>query len=522
MKSNSVISTAITNFQEKYVGNKTVTFYEIKVTDNTTNKSWEIERRYTDFKNLYTALTSFIPNCPIIPSGTLFKVTSQEALNKRKEGLETFLIMCTKQDHILFTSEFLNFLEVEKNLSNIKQLDAELFFQYSKLPLGLRDFKIYEKKGVLFVCCSDMNIVSRADSVIANFNFFGNDKNRYTGNDLPLGAFFVYQFEKNFKNPNERFIVHKIWAKTFLVQTGCLFFDEDSELFGVGLDDGKICVFHDPEDTHFVKSQILFELNSLHKDRVTGLAYDNKKKAIYSCSSDWTFYVTQLKEKKVEPMLVRMGDSGYTGLFFDKDNDRVITTNKLGEISIFLTKPDIITETCKIQTTPLNTIRALNYNSYNNYIFTGTINGKITVTNLGMAGKEKLMSEISSFGLVDMVIRVCCFWEKTYQLFTGDEAGRITVWDLKVGKLIKIWMGHSMAITQMYFDEQRLFLYTGSKDKLIKVWKIPERWITEESDKSKIIESLIPVDVKDQIKPEDYDSDDSDYDDLNGWDYRKK
>ncbi|MCQ2818531.1 MAG: hypothetical protein MJ252_14780 [archaeon] len=526
MKKSTLVSIEIKEYEDKIIGNKTVTFYKIDITDNTTNKNWTIEKRFSDFKTLHDSLKTFIPDVPQIPSITLFKVTSPEALQKRKEGLETFLKQSIKLKHIFFTNLFLEFLDIIKNSQNIRQNDSELFFQCSKIPMGIRDFYYYEKMGVLFACCSDMNVVSRADSIISNIKIFG-DKQK--GDYLPLGAFFIYQFEKNFSKDNERFIVHKIWAKTFHVQTGCLFFNEESELFGVGLDDGKICIYKDPNKSHFVKSDLVIEISGIHKARVTGMAYDNKKRCLYTCANDCTFFALYLRNNKAEPVLLKLSQGAFTNLYFDEKNFRIILTNALGEISVFNTSQAIITEVANIQTSPLSCIRAIDVNLYHNYIFTGTVNGKISISNLGMAGKERLLSEISSFGGLDMKIRVCSFYMKRFELITGDETGRISVWDLKRGTVIRMWIGHTMAITQMYLDESKNLLYTGSKDKLLRVWKLPESWVSEYCDDSKIIalqsntNENLNIEKLDQEQEESSeDSDDSERDDLNGWDFRKK
>ena len=76
-----------------------------------------------------------------------------------------------------------------------------------------------------------------------------------------------------------------------------------------------------------------------------------------------------------------------------------------------------------------------------------------------------------------------------------------------------------------YQSEERL-LWTGGKDLRIKVWKLPEKWISEEVDNfekeetQKLTEKLAEEKIENQKINEDgrVDSDD---DDLNGWCFRK-
>ena len=80
-----------------------------------------------------------------------------------------------------------------------------------------------------------------------------------------------------------------------------------------------------------------------------------------------------------------------------------------------------------------------------------------------------------------MKIRVCRTCADALELMTGDESGRVTVWNLKTGKPIYLWEAHpKSAITQMWFDSQNHLLWTGGKDCSIRVWRLPEKWVSEE------------------------------------------
>ena len=52
-----------------------------------------------------------------------------------------------------------------------------------------------------------------------------------------------------------------------------------------------------------------------------------------------------------------------------------------------------------------------------------------------LQAREKMINEISNFG-TKAKLRVIKYDSEENQLFTGDEAGRITVWSLKTGSPI--------------------------------------------------------------------------------------
>ena len=92
--------------------------------------------------------------------------------------------------------------------------------------------------------------------------------------------------------------------------------------------------------------------------------------------------------------------------------------------------------------------------------------------NLAPAKKERLITEISNFGEGEMKIRVCRSNPINLELYTGDESGRVVIWSLKSGKPIYLFQAHESAITQMQFQSEERLLWTGGKDKRIRVWRI--------------------------------------------------
>ena len=514
----AIIGITIKSFSEKYIDKKTVTFYEVEITSHITQKSWSVERRYNEFKTLHASLSKIYVNLPNIPGTSFFKITSEEQLNKRKNELEKFLRACVQRKDIFLNAEFRQFLELEKNAPEVIANDVKNKYDYKKLPLGVRSFIIVPNREIMCVCCSDMNIISRADSMLSNFSFPWEKK---TTSHVPLGAAFIYQCKPD---PKEIYTIHKIWAKSFAIQTGVIFWEDKNEIYCVGNDDGKIHIFKAVPKTHYLKMDTLAEL-SFHTDRVMGLAIDPNTMNLYSCSTDKSFYVTDLKNGNFANILVHVSTSGYTNLVFDSKNNRIFLTNEEGEISIYSTTvypPNLVRD---LMTSSMSCIRAIYLDNFNNYLFTGSVNGTIIIINLGAPGKERLITETSHFTLGKMKIRVCVGHSKSNELITGDEVGRVTVWNLKTGKPIYLWEAHpKSAITQMWLQEEFNLLWTGGKDMHINVWELPEKWVSNEAENYEVneVKNITAKMVENKMEKK-YKKDgeiDSDDDDLNGWDYR--
>ena len=311
----------------------------------------------------------------------------------------------------------------------------------------------------------------------------------------------------------------------FPIQTGAIYWEDKNEIYCVGNDDGKIHVFKAVPKTHYLKMDTICEL-SFHTDRIMGLGLDPETMNLYSCSTDKSFYVTDLKNEKFPNILIHVSTSGYTNLIFDTQNRRIFLTNEEGELSIYSTNVYPPNQVRSLMTSAMSCIRAIYVDNINNLLFTGSVNGLITIINLGLPGKERLITEMSSFSIGKMKIRVCVGNPKSNELITGDQVGRVVVWSLKTGRPIYLWEAHpKSAITQMWLQSDLNILWTGGKDMHINIWQLPEKWVSNEAENyeenevknitAKIAESKYEKKYK---KEGEIDSDD---DDLNGWDYRE-
>ena len=260
-----------------------------------------------------------------------------------------------------------------------------------------------------------------------------------------------------------------------------IYWEDENEIYCVGNDDGKIHIFKAVPNTHYLKMDKIVELN-FHTDRVMGLGLDPKNMILYSCSTDKTFFVTDLKNNNFEKMLIYTGNSGFTNLIYDKENHRIFMTNEGGEVIVFSTivYPPNMVRLVKIKSS--SCIRAAYLDNINELFFTGTVNGIISLFNLGSPGRERLISEMSYFSIGKMKIRVCVGNSKNNELITGDQVGRVTVWSLKTGKPIYLWEAHpKSAITKMWLQVEKNLFWTGGKDMKINVWQLPDKWISAEA-----------------------------------------
>jgi hypothetical protein len=520
----STISISIPEYENKYIGNKNVTFYRIKVIDYFKKTSWTLDKRYSEFESLYKSLQEIFSQVPQTPGKTLFKVSSVEAIKKRQKDLEKFLKECINRKDIFSTKELKNFLDLETHCPHLTNINPSEEGKLENIPLGVRDFIYDNKEGVIFMCCSDMNIISRADSMLSNFRFPWEKKSE---ENVPLGGAFCFRVQKL----EIGFEFVRCWSKAYTVQTGIINYDKKTLTVAVGLDDGSIFLYKVEPESNFSKFSDLKNIKP-HNDRVMGIEFDSDLGKVYSVSTDKLFLVSDINYEKSEPIIVNKGQYGYTNIFYDKENQRCFLTNEGGQIEVYLTNnfpPNLVTS---FKTSSGGCIRGLNINLKKQLMFTTDMIGKITVIDLNIPGKEKNISEISTFGAKSK-LRIAVFDGNNSEIITGDEDGRITIWSLKNGESIFVWVAHpKSAITQMVYQEDERLLWSGAKDRSIKIWKLPEKWVSEEIENFEMNELKK---INDQIaerkirkKMEMIDDDEDEYassgsleDDLNGWNYRK-
>ncbi|MCQ2816931.1 MAG: hypothetical protein MJ252_06675 [archaeon] len=423
-----IITAFIPEFNEKYVDNKVVTFYTIDVTNNINKKKWSIEKRYNDFEKLFKDLEKSFNDIPSIPKKTMFKISSYDELLKRRAVLQSFLNTCIERKDIFYSDTFKEFLEINKNSPEISfDSPPQIIGQLEDIPLGVRDFYYDKDNGVIFMCCSEMNIVTRTDSLLGNIKFPWEKEN---SSHVAVGCAIVYRAQKI----GTEYKFQRGFAYSFPIQTGIVSWCPEGEVFSVGLDDGSIYLFKHEANSNFNNFTELAKIKP-HKDRVMGIIYDHSEGNCYSCSTDKLFLVTNINKPDEESKTLLHSSAGFTNLYNDTKNKRMILTNEGGQIIFFKSNPFPPKHLFAIRTSKGGCIRGLEIDLEKELMLTASTNGNITSFYLSEPGKESEIKE--DFNIPYKVkLRLVKYTKEKNELITGDENGRITVWNIKTGKIL--------------------------------------------------------------------------------------
>ena len=89
MKNFGILQVEVSGYKSSEL-EKDVVYYVMEVTKRGQNK-WTIEKRFSEFDDLYKNLCKLFGNVPKMPQKSFFKIKDHEGLKKRQEDLDKFI-----------------------------------------------------------------------------------------------------------------------------------------------------------------------------------------------------------------------------------------------------------------------------------------------------------------------------------------------------------------------------------------------------------------------------------------------
>ena len=549
---NSILQINVASFEEKYVNNKSETFYTINIRNLYNNKKWTIEKTYKDFELLNSELSKVLPQVPSFSSfNNLFKSSrSYNTIVERKEEINDYLNECISRKDIISNKTFYEFIQMDKNFPEYIYNSPELIDLIESAPLSVKEIQYLEKENILFTLLSDFNIITKVGNFVKNndlitkFNkeeispqqMSENDLNNPNADTNSAGAFCVYKVVtyKNKKNIL-KVKLEKIFLKYYDELTGSLFYDSKTNLFLIGFNSGRLVFYKVLPESVYSQFDYMSELK-YHSNTITGLALDCKTNNFYSCSYDGKFcqgVVNLIYHNNYSPVIINECSAGYSYMFFDKQNKRIYLSTYNGHLEVYLTSTEVASFITDVETSNYKyALNDLTPYDIKNYLFSCSDSGNISVFDLGKSGQEKTTKELSYFNYYRAKIKIksVLYDPDTNQVISGDNYGRIIFWSLKYGKPIHVTRvsPNGKAINKIRFiensEEPNKILFVSCLDNTVYFVKLPLKWVeNEDVEKYEQVEIKNRSDLNAMIKIQDMLAKDEDYnsdeDSLNGWDY---
>ena len=436
--------------------------HKIKIHISNYKINWIIEKIYKEIYELNKSLLKFYPKITSLPENIIHNIKDITQIEEIKKLIEKFLKECLSSNDILFNKSFKEFIEFDKHSSEIEYNYPKKIYTNDEIPLVVRDYFFFEEENILYLLCCYIE-----EKEEEKFHFLWKKSCCGIITLCAILAFKIIEKENSYN-------FEKIWIETYNYFAYVINFNKNKLILLTGLEHGKIKIYQTSKESKYTIYSLLFDYKP-HINKITGLDYDDKEGYIYSCSKDKTFVMTEIYNIS-NVIEIAKSSYGYTGLILDKKNKRIFLTDEGGYLSIFITSVFPHNLVTIIKTFNSNYIKAFDINYNKQYIFTGNKKGNISIINLDMPKKRKLIREIAHFEGKQKT-NVLRYNPDKNELYSGEKKGIITVWSLENQKSIFSWKVNKQAITQMIYDRKKKILITMDKDKKIIFWKIPELWI---------------------------------------------
>ena len=384
------IAVCVNNSESKMSGMEETVFYIINLYSKLSNKSWTVSHKYMDFFELNLIFDKYYVNPPFFPNGTLIGNEGVTDINNRKSILNQYIKdVCNRSD--LMTSIYcVKFLKLENHFPALmSHYPKELYYFKDQLVLPISVSYFFEKANLLFLGCGkEYKTVfnSLLDKVKGfspfNFGSSSNKQLKLKKNTQVKGQFVIINIIKNFQN---KYLFEPLYAQPLYTQCSSINFFQEKSCLTIGMYDGSVNIYKifinetTPETqgnlvveagifqahlkpiigtvVNFINGYIytmskencikIFDINyqnfiksvSITVKPMTTMQYDEKTKMLIIGDEMGRFYFIDVFQDPVFPSILKTfkgrADSPINKIFFTKDKETMIASNKTGIVNIY-------------------------------------------------------------------------------------------------------------------------------------------------------------------------------------------
>ena len=384
------IAVCVNNSESKMSGMEETVFYIINLYSKLSNKSWTVSHKYMDFFELNLIFDKYYVNPPFFPNGTLIGNEGVTDINNRKSILNQYIKdVCNRSD--LMTSIYcVKFLKLENHFPALmSHYPKELYYFKDQLVLPISVSYFFEKANLLFLGCGkEYKTVfnSLLDKVKGfspfNFGSSSNKQLKLKKNTQVKGQFVIINIIKNFQN---KYLFEPLYAQPLYTQCSSINFFQEKSCLTIGMYDGSVNIYKifinetTPETqgnlvveagifqahlkpiigtvVNFINGYIytmskencikIFDINyqnfiksvSITVKPMTTMHYDEKAKMLIIGDEMGRFYFIDVFQDPVFPSILKTfkgrADSPINKIFFTKDKETMIASNKTGIANIY-------------------------------------------------------------------------------------------------------------------------------------------------------------------------------------------
>ena len=453
-----------------------VFYYEVQVKFG--EIQWSLEKRYSEFNDLTQDLKKkFVASqIPKLPGKTMMKVKKPEALEKRREQLQEYMRTLTKMSDVRHSGEFRKFLEIDIRAPSLSvNLPEKMGNVSDPFKMGVGFMQLIEKQSLLFTGEFDMQIGSRTSQYVTKMHMPWKKETE----SMTLSIVRLFKLRMG-----QEATAEQLWEINFPQLMSCLRYHADPPLLFVGLEKGDISAFKLKPSTFDLAADLceyehLFKAQA-HSGRVTGITYLKFNNSSVSCGEDKKMIVMDCLTQGIMNAIT-VGSSGLTNMVVDAEANRIMLSNKQGQIFLYDLKQSPPLPLGVLQAEKKGVISHLIFDSQQQLMFAGFTEGYIACFEMKGSGKEQFSVQIATYN-TNEVIRSLCWRGDRKELIASNKRGILRYINTVTGKQFLAFPAHERSVKDIIYIELGQVLITCSKDKTLKFFRMPVLWGTETED----------------------------------------
>ena len=190
------------------------------------------------------------------------------------------------------------------------------------------------------------------------------------------------------------------------------------------------------------------------------MAFIPKSNILVSCSRDKRLVVYSVLDKAILSSTLP-GKAWMSALIVEDTTGRVIVSTYANEVLIY----DITTAVAPqlLLTVPAHagSIRCLSFSPASRYMFSGGFDAQVAIWSVPAGARDLMRARVVGYlkGGPNKKVKSVCYCPSTEQVCAGHEGGRISVWHARTGKLINVFVAHTVydvTFLQVLFNDLSL------------------------------------------------------------------
>ena len=482
--------------------------YNIELYSELSSKKWNVYHSIQDFKEFINNLSYIFPNLP--DTSNLKSLEKEKStslmISKTTSALLDFINNISYRSDIINSKYFIEFFKLENHFVNLDKNEPKEKLHITGLKNEVSDMIFLDKKEILIIACGQINNLN----VLSKINFWSKKEKN--------GQLNIYKINHNQEKENGFTLIGQTETES---EISSICVPKENKFILVGYFNGTIDIFEFPE--YIEKSNTIINLIpknkieiNINKNRIINIGFNSLENSFYcACYKEVMIYSAKIDSKNLEYSLP--GSEDYLCGFYYEENfknlkDLVIQIDISGKIYIgSINKEQKCIDLIYVLIQEINQITLFKVDLEYNHIYIGDKNGIIDIYSLEIFGNNDNDKNIINNQIkIKRILNICvnndqkgkltnmilrnfpykindiCYNPKRKEIILALDNGSIQIFShFKNFPEYIIYNPNTknkkenIMINKLYFSKLNFILYSGTSDKDIYIYQMPENYNSE-------------------------------------------